>query len=328
MLLSGPALAASNAAEGTCLGARMAVRLDNDLLGARHQDQGYTGGTFITLTSPANDGCPRNHEGKGLASWLKQRTSRLIPEGYIDQNTVLSIRQALYTPADGSRSELVADDRPYAAILMASLDRNARRDDTLWTTQLQIGLVGSAALGEQTQGLIHHVFGSQQFNGWSHQLGTEPLFGVLVERGQRWRSGEHWDIINHWGGELGNRATFLNAGAELRLGIKIPDDFGSSPDRPGSEGGRLNRYDSEWAGHFFLAADIRWVALDITLDGNTFSDSHRVDKRSLVADVGYGVVVTRGLWRIAFARYHRTQEFEEQRDHPTYGSILVSRMLN
>lgn len=326
-LLSRSALAATDAEPDPCPGTRIAARLDNDLLGAQQQDQGYTGGTFITLTSPSDVSCSDSRR-EGLTRWLRRQTAWLIPAGYADQNTVLSVRQALYTPSDSRRRDLILDDRPYAAVLLASFDRNARRDDTLWTTQIQIGLVGPAALGEQTQRLAHQIFGNQQFEGWSHQLRSEPLLGVTVERGQRWRPGNGWDTIGHLGGALGNRATHLNAGIELRAGARIPDDFGSSPDRPGSEGGRLNRYESHWSGHFFLAIDIRWVARDITLDGNTFGESHRVDKRSFVADMGYGVAIARGPWRIAIAQYHRTREFEGQRDPPTYGSIVVSHALH
>lgn len=64
---------------------------------------------------------------------------------------------------------------------------------------------------------------------------------------------------------------------------------------------------------------------DITLDGNTFKSSHSVDKRPLVADIGYGIVVHRGNWRFAFIRYHRTREFEGQQEVPVYGTITLGR---
>jgi lipid A 3-O-deacylase len=80
-----------------------------------------------------------------------------------------------------------------------------------------------------------------------------------------------------------------------------------------------------WNGHLFVALDARWVLHDITLDGNTFKSSHSVDKRSLVADVGYGVAMTHGNWRIAIARYHRTREFRGQDEIPVYGTITVGR---
>ncbi|MFA4261132.1 DUF2219 family protein, partial [Xanthomonas perforans] len=71
----------------------------------------------------------------------------------------------------------------------------------------------------------------------------------------------------------------------------------------------------------------RWVIRDITLDGNTFRNSHSVDKRPFVGDVGYGLAVMYGRWKFALARYHRTREFDTQRETPVYGSFTISRML-
>ena len=73
------------------------------------------------------------------------------------------------------------------------------------------------------------------------------------------------------------------------------------------------------------AESTRAVAQDVTLDGNSFRDSHRVDKRKLVGDLGYGLVVMRGNWKVAFARYHRTREFSGQSERPVFGSVTVTR---
>lgn len=69
----------------------------------------------------------------------------------------------------------------------------------------------------------------------------------------------------------------------------------------------------------------RAVVYDITLDGNTFRSSHRVDKRPVVADVTYGVAMVHGHWRIAMARYHRSREFHGQKEVPVYGTLAIGR---
>lgn len=71
--------------------------------------------------------------------------------------------------------------------------------------------------------------------------------------------------------------------------------------------------------------DARWVLRDITLDGNTFRSSPKVDKRPFVADIGYGIALYRGAWRFAFARYHRSREFDGQKHIPVYGTITIGR---
>ncbi|HET6397260.1 MAG TPA: lipid A deacylase LpxR family protein [Pseudoxanthomonas sp.] len=309
-------------------------RVDNDLFGG--QDQGYTNGAQLTFVSPnlkdyTEDPClPR------LARWINRRLERLQPGRYDQQNMVFSVGQGLFTPTDRTRRDLIAEDRPYAAVLLASFGYNARNMSQLRTTQLQVGIVGPAAFGEQVQDAVHQVTGSEPFLGWDHQLRNEPVVRLVHERMRRWpgdagfdADGWGWDAIAHWGGALGNLSTHANAGMELRLGWRLPDDFGSTPLRPAGENTAppLAGRPHGWSAHAFLTSDARWVLRDITLDGNTFRDSHRVDRRPLVAEVGYGLAVMRGRWKFALARYHRTREFEGQRQSPVFGSFTVSRML-
>ena len=311
-------------------------RVDNDLLGGEDQDQGYTNGAVITFVSPnlvdyTDDPClPR------LARWVNNYLERLRPGEFEQQNMIFSFGQALYTPTDFTRSDLIEDDRPYAAVLMGSFGYNARSGDRLRTTQLGIGVVGPAAGGKLVQNAVHDALGDERFQGWSNQLHNEPVFKLTHERMRRWPAdasrnadGWGWDAISHHGGALGNLATYANIGSEVRFGWKLPDDFGSTPLRPAGEntaptrGGRS----SGWSTHLFLTTDGRWVLRDITLDGNTFRNSHSVDKRPFVADIGYGLAIMKGRWKFALARYHRTREFDQQKETPVFGSFTISRSL-
>ncbi|MNM52607.1 hypothetical protein D3C81_636890 [compost metagenome] len=309
-------------------------RVDNDLFGGAQQDQGYSNGAMFTLVSPnlkdfTNDPClPR------LARWMNSHLERLHPGEFEQQNMIFSFGQGLYTPNDNTRSDLIEDDRPYAGVLMVNFGYNARSGNRLRTTQLALGMIGPSAQGKQVQDAVHSVLGDEKFMGWDNQLHDEPVFKLLHERMQRWpasgsATGWGWDAISHWGGAIGNLATYANVGGEVRFGWKLPDDFGSSPMRPAGENTAPTRYGRAegWSSHFFLTSDARWVVRDITLDGNTFRNSHSVDKRPFVGDIGYGVAVMRGKWKFALARYHRTREFDGQRETPVFGSFTVSRTL-
>ncbi len=343
LLLSLSALSMPAVAADQCDSSRMSrtppavnFRVDNDLFGGEDQDQGYSNGAVLTLVSPnlvdyTDDPClPRT------ARWVNGYLERLHPGEFDQQNMVFSIGQAIFTPTDPTRRDVIPDDRPYAGILLASFGYNARNDAHLRTTQLQVGVVGPWAFAQEAQDAIHDVLGDEKFQGWDNQLHNEPLINLVHERMRRWpgdaavnADGFGWDFISHWGGAVGNMATHLNAGGEVRFGWKLPDDFGSTPTRPAGENtapSRLGRA-SGWSGHLFLTTDARWVLRDITLDGNTFRNSHSVDKRPFVGDVGYGLAVMYGRWKFAIARYHRTREFDTQRETPVYGSFTISRML-
>ena len=76
--------------------------------------------------------------------------------------------------------------------------------------------------------------------------------------------------------------------------------------------------------HLFFAVDGNAVARNIFLDGNTFQDSHSVDKKPFVADLigGIGMIVHR--FKITYSYVHRTKEFETQKNEQDFGAFAVS----
>ena len=312
------------------------LRLDNDVFG--DQDQGYSNGIQLMLASSdlADIGTCR----WPVTDWFARRLRFLAPPGSDQQNLTFSLGQAIFTPSNRRWTEVIPDDRPYAAALLAGIGYNARVGERLQTTLVQVGIVGPSARGRQAQDTIHKITGDDPFLGWDNQLGDEGVFRIVHERLQRHRLGAavpgpvgSWrrDAISHWGASFGNLLTNAGIGGELRWGPTLPDDFGSSPTRPAGErtigrrGEGVAAFAAGLSGHGFVALDARWVLWDISLDGNAFRDSHGVDKRNFVADLGYGIALTRGPWKLVIARFHRTREFRGQKDRPVFGSISVSR---
>src|SRR5688572_4641234 len=275
-LFASPALAA--AAEGCASAAddtTFTIRSDNDVWGGAHQDQGYSAGGMLQLASPtvpAAGGSDCLPTGMG---WL-DRGSAWLGRGEA-RNVTLSLSQAIYTPSDRDAVEQDPDDRPFAAVLTVNAGRNVRTGNRLATTQLRLGVVGPSARGEEVQDAIHGLWGRDRFQGWDNQLRDEPVIAVVHERAWRWQApvddgGLGWDFGTHAGGSLGNLATHLNGGAGVRFGRYLPDDFGSSPLRPGGENAApvLQPRHEGFAWHLYASFDARAVAADISLDGSTW----------------------------------------------------------
>src|SRR5699024_2209532 len=131
------------------------LRLDNDALGGAGQDQGYTNGFLISWISPnlanrSDDPClPR------LVQHLNRYLAWLQPRGFDEHNVTMGIGQMMYTPSDPHPRELVANDRPYAGALMASIGYNARSGNRLRTSQLRVGVMGPASRAGKTQKAVH-----------------------------------------------------------------------------------------------------------------------------------------------------------------------------
>jgi len=301
------------------------VQVENDILSSS-QDADYSSGLKIGWVSPklSSDGSDCL---PAAARALDRALHWLQPGG--DAHMIMAFEQMLFTPHDKTRRDLIATDRPYAATLTLALGYQARQANRLRSNLLTIGVVGPAALGKSTQNSVHRLLGNERFRGWHNQLKNEPILQVTHEDRHRWAGSRTpnawgWDAIAYWGGTLGNLATHLNAGGELRYGLHLPNDFGTGR-LAGANTAPSGAYASGggWAGHLFVALDVRAVARDLTLDGNTWHHSHKVDKRHLVTELGYGLALRYDHWNLTLGRYHRTREFNGQTKRPVFGGVRV-----
>ena len=321
-----PVDAAAQRFNPKCVGGVLSLYVENDLF--FQTDRNYTSGIKLAWVSPDLDSYERD---ECLPGWVKPLNEMvrgmfgLNSSAARERNMVITLGQAIYTPGDRMRNDLIAEERPYAGWLYLGLGYNERRrptdadHDRLDSLEVNLGIVGPLALAKPIQDAIHDLRGFERWNGWRNQLRNEPGVQVVAERKFKHRfSGGTADAIGHYGMSVGNVATWLNAGVELRAGSALPDDFGSSPVRPAGNNtspGSLARDGTRKLRrgvHGFASFDLRAVARDIFLDGNTFRASHSVKKEPWVADITLGAAAFAGAWKLSFARVYRSREFEGQ----------------
>src|SRR5690606_26093169 len=129
----------------------------------------------------------------------------------------------------------------------------------------------------------------------------------------------------HLGGALGNIYTYGAGGFTLRFGEDLPDDYGPPRIRPALPGSDYFR-PIDWFGwYFFAGAEGRIMARNIFLDGNTFKDSHSVDKRPFVLDLQAGLAINLGgRVRLAYTHLWRSKEFKGQDAAHQFGTLSLS----
>lgn len=332
----------------------MKLRIENDVVGG--QDRGYTAGGFVEYQSPdlgtAEEGnCLGPGFTAGLDGALRWLRPALAYPGAAGSNGAgaglsalshrtlrLSLGQTLYTPNDYALSEPIPTDRPFAAALAMGLTYNASLMNTMWTTGLQLGVIGPSAGGKWSQSTIHRLwrraFDMKQPQGWHNQLHDELLAQIHHEQLHRidWRrSAGQWpiDTIVHYGANVGTAFRYIDVGLEWRTGPTLPADFGTSPVRPAGDitgAPRANGGQADgW--NLFASTGVKWVQHDITLDGNTDGNSMSIRKRPAVFEFGVGITVHDGPWRVTFGQYARSFEFHGQQQWPVYGSLAISRAL-
>lgn len=309
-------------------------RIENDLFAGT--DRHYTNGIKLSWISPD---LTRFRDSDQLPDWGKRMVNRLPysrVEG-LQRNIVFSVGQNMFTPEDIEARGLIRNDRPYAGWLYGSAAFHNKNYRHLDTFEVQAGFVGPLALGEEAQDLIHELRGIDQANGWDHQIENEPGLSLIYEHKDRVITpvslgGFGFDAITHYGGALGNVFTYTNAGVEMRLGWNLPTDFGTSLLRPGGETNapadtqdpRYQEIGHGFSLHAFAAVSGRMVFRDIFLDGNTFRDSHSVDKEFLVGDLVCGISLIVDSVKVSYAQVLRTKEFTGQASGHNFGSISIS----
>jgi lipid A 3-O-deacylase len=314
-------------------------QVDNDFFNIiGKSDRDYTNGLRFGWLSPALPDLP-----EGVTSLVTIPT--FFGERPVTSATRrfgVSFGQNLYTPEDLTTAQPIRNDRPYAAWLYLgfALQSTYKRADPktgkdepvrLDTLQLDLGVVGPAAVGEPTQNNFHTLIGNPRSFGWANQLHNEPTVGLTFER--RWRADRgvllenpkfEYDFVPRLGATVGNVVTYASVGGTVRIGKDLRSDFGPArarPALPGSEG----FIGESWAWYFFAGLNGEAVARNIFLDGNTDGNSLvHVTHRPFVGEASAGLTLQLRGARISFTQILRTPEFFERDRFDFFGSVNVS----
>lgn len=302
------------------------VHFENDFFGGG-SDKHFTHGTRIEcLTDPI----PWITALADKVPWFRSERARKDPEGAMQGRASVSVGQNMYTPENTYTKELVRDDRPYAGWLYAGFGMVANQgSDRYDKLAMEVGVVGPASQAEDVQTFWHSLFGLHVPEGWDQQLHNELGVVLYYEQARRFEKqtigmGLKVDAIPHFGGALGNVYTHGAAGITVRLGMNLEDDFGPPRIRPSLPGSGYFRPQEGLSWYLFAGPEVRLVIRNIFLDGNTFQDSHSVDKKPFVVDLQAGLALQWGRFRLSYTQIFRTEEFEDQDQGDLFGSLSLS----
>lgn len=309
------ALAPPAAAEGL-----LSVKSENDAwVGAG--DGHYTNGTEITWAFVPEPG-----------HWSRKMTD-VIPGWHRDDvdGVVYRVGQRMYTPDEITIAELQEDDRPYAGVLAAGISLQGEQRNDGWretrSLHLDAGVVGPASGASWIQQHFHQDFMGDEPQGWSHQLSNEPLLNLGYEH--------NWMLRASWpsheleygpsaGLALGNLHSYASAGLAARYGDGLDRSYGIPSIDP-AQGVRsffCRGQGLDW--YVFAALEGRYMARNLLLDGNTWRDSHSVEREPWVGDVQLGFAVNWDRFQLTYTVVWRSKEFSTQTHNDRFGSIILS----
>lgn len=246
--------------------------------------------------------------------------------------TGLSLAQAIQTPGQLTREELIPDDVPYAGTLTLQSSWYTYDDRVFSGLALITGVIGPASGAEHLQSWIHRAVGASEPKGWDNQLHNELLLNLNYLRMYKLlkstpSAGTAYDISLTGNVALGNLATLADGGLMLRYGSNMPGGFVYLPDPTGNrmnyraairpaDPHRLSLYTT-------LTLHASVVARDIFLDGNTFVDSHSVSKKTFVGEVVAGLHYETERWAAHFSLSYSSDNVDTSRAHKAVGQTQV-----
>ncbi|MBP5855993.1 lipid A deacylase LpxR family protein [Marivibrio halodurans] len=303
-------------------GGTLTLEFENDFFSTT--DRHFTHGTKLSYVTA---------ERSPIENDVIARAARYVPffpDG-ARARASYSLGQNMYTPEDISQTALIPDDRPYAGWLYAGFglvaeDPDRERIDNL---EIDIGVVGPWSQADTTQRKWHRWFDFDEPRGWRNQIDNEPGVMVLFERTQRGARadlpfGLETEFLPSFGFALGNVMTYASVGGTVRIGGDLSVDYGPPRIRPSLPTGGFLRREDGFNWYLFAAIGGRAVAHNIFLDGNTFSDSHSVDKKYFVGDFQAGLALQYDGWRLAYTHILRTEEFHGQDTPDRFGALSLS----
>jgi hypothetical protein len=312
---------------------RTTVLEENDSL-YFSSDRHYTQGLRLSVLSPVL-------QPQGWADGLYNAVGDLgIPTVFAPggtRRTSLFVGQSIFTPENLNIKPPSPRDRPYGGWLYAGDSLLQETGNSLENLELDLGVVGPGAFGEQVQNDWHQFIGIHQAQGWSNQLQNEPGLVLSYERswriplvpiGNRDGVENGIDIVPELGGTGGNVFTYADGGAQIRFGRHLEADYGQVHVRPalsGTDYFNPAALDDDLGYYLFAGVQGRAVARNIFLDGNTFRQSASVTHKIFVADLTAGVSV---FWstriRLDLSVMRRTPEFVGQHSPDVGGSAAVA----
>ena len=279
---------------------------ENDAYLATGQDRYYTNGLFINFRSAA---------------------TKLDTLKYRKKIWSISAGQTLYNAQTGAVPNEDYVDRPFAAYLYGgvSMQYFGKRENST-KISLQVGTIGSAALGKPTQELIHTTFGFYDINGWQFQVKNE--IGVNINLQSHvflYRSeSKNIDFSMPIEARIGNTFSGLKSGILLRIGTLNPFYHSVATNSNIATKQESGLQKKEF--YFFLKPSLDLVLYDATIRGGYFiTDKGPITYQSkpVVFAQQVGIAYANERWTLDFSAIFKTKELQEMMQSNQYGSLNI-----
>lgn len=270
---------------------QVSIVFDNDIFDNR--DYYYTNGFRIDLVAPILDRSPLKH------ILIGSKKAQIELNGF-------SFRQNMYTPTNPDVEEILVGDRPFSAYLTIGIFRetfNLRRRIHI-KSELNIGIIGSSALGREVQAQIHEI----EPVGWPNQIHNDFVldYNIRISKGIVSMPIIEFNVVGK--ANIGTLYNKIGGGLDMRFGHFMPVYRGPlSVFEFINPGARLQYW-------MFLRGEVDVIGYDATMQGGMFNQNSPYvisssDINRLVFQSSIGFAVYYNNIGIEYEHFYQTPEF-------------------
>ena len=248
-----------------------------------------------------------------------------------DVKKIISFKagQYIYNPK-WVKSDLIEDhNRPYAGYLFVEVGVNRfYRNENVWITNFQLGVVGPLSQAEDFQKIMHNTFGFGKIYGWQFQIGNAlglQYNTIFSKKIMSKFSTKKMDFHFNSKLDMGTVATGITVGSLVRISlnnalfsIQNSNFYGASLQRHKSKNNEC---------YLFLLSKINYQIYDATIQGSLFeNNSPLVFKINPIRfKVETGIKYRFSSWNTSYSFLYTTNEIKNSTTSGFYyGSIAAS----
>jgi hypothetical protein len=228
--------------------------------------------------------------------------------------------QDIYTPkAKFYIPDQLNGDRPFASYILFGLKKFSYNDKFRLKiySEIQTGVLGPSALGEQTQNGIHSQLPSGKVNGWENQISNSFMLNYSVRVQKYLRVAKTLEISGFASTQVGLPFTNVGVGLQSRIGV-----FGLFPEE-------FKHFSQKhWEYYLTVSAQLNVIGYNATLQGGLLSESTYTlnSINRLVGKASVGINVKNKLFNLKYSQQFLTPEFSGAAIH-SWGFLIIAFKL-
>ncbi|PQJ23054.1 lipid A deacylase LpxR family protein [Tenacibaculum sp. SG-28] len=286
---------------------------DNDLYTSTSQDRYYTNGTFISFR------------------FLNTKENADIHKKIYD----ITVSHEIYTPYKAIVATVAEHDRPFAGYVYGKFGiATYRHEENIFKKEIEIGVIGPEAKGQEIQNFVHAIYGFDIAEGWKYQINTMFAINANLYYTKKINklSSSNFDINWASAAKIGTVHNEVTTGFIARVGIKpLQKNYNSVAFQS-----NLNKCNSDTNNEseffIYLKPSITYVAYDATIQGSLFHNDSPVTFAiapfKLLAELGIRYTYDR--WSFGYQINYHSKKIKSVTvpNRNFFGTILLHYAFN